>query len=191
MHNILVSWCLAIMAVLVPKAPWTDSYPREAEAFVTAAERDPLFKGPRGVERTIDYELSVASFESVFDPSAKGDRGASLGLFQITPATAKPYQGQAHALRAVWGDTFDPWRPVSEELLEPEGAAPLAIRLMRVSFWICRDRPRDERLGWYAAGGFGCRGVRESKHRVNRALWIARAFPAPLEVEPKGDSSQS
>src|SRR5580692_4684109 len=183
MHNILVSWCLTIMTFLVPRAPWTDSFPRGAEAFVTAAERDPLFKGPHGVERTIDYELSVAWFESKYDPSAKGDRGASLGLFQVTTGTAKPYQGQAHATRALWGDTFDPWAPVAEELLEPEAAAPIAIRLMRVSFWICRGRPKDEALGWYAAGGLGCRGVRESRHRVNKALWIARTYPAPVAVD--------
>lgn len=177
LHLQLVAWCLAIMASMVPSAPWASEYPREAEAFVTAAERDPLFRGSRGVEETVDYELSVAWFESTFNPNAKGDLGGSWGLFQVAPGTAKPYLSQARAKRAAFGDVVDLWQPVGTDLLEPEAAAPLAIKLMRVSFGICRDRPREERLGWYAAGGMGCRGIKESRHRVNKAEWISRAHP--------------
>jgi hypothetical protein len=167
------------MYALVPTAPWSDVFPREAESFVTAAERDTLFRGKRGIEETIDYELSVAFYESHFKPEAKGDGGASLGLFQIAPGTAQPYVGWVRAKRAARGDVFDPWATVRDELFDVEASPGLALRLMRVSFEICRDRPREERLGWYAAGGSGCRGIKESRHRVAKAEWIARAFPAP------------
>ena len=177
MHTLLVSWCLAIMTMLVPKAPWAAELPKEAEAFVTAAERDPLFKGRRGVEETVDYELSVAWFESTFNPAARGDRGASWGLFQVSPPTAQPYADGTRAKRIAFGDLVDLWRPVGMDLLDPEAAAPLALRLMRVSFGICRDRPRSERLGWYAAGGEGCRGLKESRNRVAKAEWLALAYP--------------
>jgi len=177
MHTQLVLWCLGLMNLMVPSAPWVSEYPREAEAFVTAAERDPLFKGKRGVEETIDYELSVAFFESTFNPAVKGDRGASWGLWQISPPTAAPYLGQARAKRAAFGDVIDLWRPVGEDLLDPEAAAPLAIQLMRTSFGICRDLPRSDRLGWYARGGAGCRGLKESRHRVAKAEWLAFAHP--------------
>ena len=177
LHLQLVAWCLALMNTMVPSAPWIVEYPREAESFVTAAERDPLFKGPRGIEKTVDYELSVAWFESHFKPGAKGDGGASLGIFQAAPDTAKPYLGQARAKRAAFGDVFDPWNTAREDLFDVEASPGLAIRLMRVSFGICRDRPQSERLGWYAAGGEGCRGLVESRHRVNKAQWLALVHP--------------
>jgi hypothetical protein len=185
MHTHLVAWCLAILNLLVPAAPWSSEFPREAEAFVTAAERDPLFKDKRGVEETVDYELSVAFFESTFNPAAIGDKGGSWGLFQVSPPTAAPYAEQARAKRIAFGDLVDLWRPVGQDLLEPEAAAPLAIKLMKISFQICRDRPREERLGWYAAGGTGCRGIKESRHRVGKAQWLAQAHPFVSESEEK------
>lgn len=186
LHTQLVSWCLALLNMLVPVASWTDEYPREAESFVTSAERDPLFKGKRGVEETVDYLVSVAWFESHFKPSAKGDAGASLGLLQIAPGTAQPYLGQVRAKRAAFGDIFDPWNTVRDDLFDVEASPSIAIKLMRVSFGICRDRPREDRLGWYAAGGAGCRGLVESRHRVAKAQWLAQAYPFVF-VEPAVD----
>lgn len=162
MHTLLVAWVLGMMVSLQPVVgtPWAVTYGQTADAIVRAAEDAPLFKGPDGIARTVVLLVSVASFESRFDPSAKGDGGASLGLFQVQPATA--------AVRA-------------EMLLEPHSASTIALGVMRQSFRVCASLPQEERLAWYAAGGPSCRasGVEKARHRWARAVELLKKFPPP------------
>ncbi len=79
--------------------------------------------------------VALAYHESKFDPSAVGDKGASLGLYQIQPTTAQ----------APKAELFDTWEATRH-----------AVRLTRMSKSICRSRPSRERWNWYAGGSSGC-----------------------------------
>jgi hypothetical protein len=186
MHHLLVTWTLLIMSLAQPVRPsWSDTYERQAEADVTAAERAPLYKGDLAVPKTVALMVSLAWFESSFKPDAKGDHGASWGLFQVAPSTGQVFVARAHERAAAWGDVLNPWSGAKDELLDVDRAAFLALEVMRESFIACRRRPADEVLGWYAAGGEGCRGIKESRARVHKAQWLLRQAPPP--VAPTSD----
>ena len=163
MKTLLATWIVATMQSLQPVAPWLDSYPDTAAALERAATADPLYKGSRGVEQTVDVLLSLGWFESRFDPHASGDHGASIGLFQIAPTTAG-------LPRFV--------------LEDQEAAARTAIKLIRQSFQICREYPVEERLAWYTHGGPDCSplGVPTSRHRMQKAMWLFQNRKAPVEL---------
>lgn len=147
----VLSWMLA----LTPAAPWSGTFEATADAIAEAATAHPLYPGVDGPRRTAALLVSLSSFESAFDPAAVGDRSRSYGLFQVSTAHA----------------------PVAE-LVDPRTASEHAIRLLRASMWICRDRPGADQLAWYAHGGAGCatdeRSVRLSRHRVQRASALLR-----------------
>lgn len=149
-----VAWVLSLMIAMQPHAPWSSTYPATAQAIadvVTAEE--PLFAGSDGRERTAAVLVSLAWFESTFKPGAVGDHGRSHGLYQV--------QGKG-------------------ELTDPVEATRAALAMVRASFRVCRARPVNEWLGWYAGGGPDCtRGLRESRHRMARALWIFAKHPPP------------
>jgi len=164
-----VAWALALMTHLQPPAitPWASTYETTARAFVDAAEAAPVYGGSDGVARTLATDVAVAWFESRFDPEATGDRGASIGLFQI----ARP---------------FAP----ADDLRAPARAAVVAQRLFLQSFRICKGYPALERLGWYADGGAGCgrtggRGEAaraKSLHRLQLASRLLEDFPPPIPL---------
>lgn len=168
--GIMTEWILVLMTQLEPKTPWVDTYPKTAAAIAEAAKRDPLFAGDEGITRTAVTLVSLAWFESKFQPDAMGDKGKSCGAFQIQPSTS--------------GLSCDVLR-------DPDLAAPEAIRLMRQSFRICRARPLEERLAWYAGGSASCdRGLRHSRHRMalarnleSRAKTLAKTMGHPPEDE--------
>jgi hypothetical protein len=141
----LAMWVLSLMINLQPLAPWRESYPDTATAIARASSTFPVFEGAYGAKRTAALLVSLAWFESRFDPQAKGDHGASLGLFQINGSHAK-----------------------SIELLEPAWAPYHALSLIKRSFEVCHAQPVDDRLSWYAAGGVGCSeaGAIKSRHRM-------------------------
>ncbi len=151
------AWILSLMLVLQPQAPWRATYEATAAAIAATVQREePLFAGEQGRERTAALLVSLAWFESRFDAHALGDHGRSHGLYQI----------QEHG-----------------ELADPADATRAALGMLRESFRVCRARPLEERLGWYAAGGPDCsRGLRESRHRVARAMWLFRTHP-PIAVD--------
>jgi hypothetical protein len=130
------------MISLQPDAPWRDTYDVTAQAIERAANG------------TLEGEaelVALAWFESRFQPDAEGDSKSSFGLYQIAPGTC--------------GCSKD-------ELINPESASRIAVRLIKVSRSICRDYPNEERLGWYAQGGNTCdseRGRRLSAHRIAKA----------------------
>jgi len=160
-------WILGLMTAMQPAAPWQATYKDTANAIaqVVVAE-EPLFEGADGRERTAALMVSVAWFESTFKPGAVGDHGMSHGLYQV--------QGKG-------------------DLLDPMDATRAALGMMRASMKVCRAKPIEERLGWYAAGGNDCeRGLRESRHRVKRAMWLFARNPPPAVIREtvKGENEQ-
>lgn len=163
----MYAWILSILMILTPQAAWSESYPELASAIVEAAEEHPLFQGEDGVEETALLLVAVAKYESEFNADARGDGGASLGAWQI---------GRSHAPAA--------------ELLDPRTGAKHALRLFEASFRICRKRPFEERLGWYAWGRDGCdHALDKSRHRMMLAQRLKREHPRPPpeEDEPGED----
>lgn len=149
----MIAWVLALMALMQPRAPWRDSYAATAAAIATIVEAErPMFEGPRGRERTAALLVSLAWFESTFQPDALGDKGKAHGLYQV----------HGHG-----------------ELADPVEATRVALSLVRMSFVLCRARPIEERLAWYAQGGADCSApsadaLTKSRHRVLKAMWLAR-----------------
>ena len=149
------AWILIAMIALQPRAAWRESYAETAQAIADVAEESPLFDGATGRAKTAALLVSLARFESNFQPGAVGDHGKSRGLFQV----------QGHG-------TLD----------EPHDAARAAVAELRASLRVCRKRPLEERLAFYAGGGpaphdaDGCPvnddAVKKSRHRVALALWI-------------------
>lgn len=141
-------WVLAVMRAIQPHAPplILNTYPETAEAIAEAATNDPLFPGEDGPVRTAAVLVAIAFYESNFDRTAIGDHGKSFGLFQISGAHVPGL--------------------VANVLLVPREAAPVAIKLIRTSLRVCGEFPWNERLGWFGAGGVGCK---EAGRRVTRS----------------------
>src|SRR5271156_5383308 len=160
----MIEFILSLMSLLQsPTAPGvTWDYTPVAVAIARAAQKDPLWpRDAGGAEKTIDTLVSFAFFESTFQADAVGDHGGSVGLFQINPETA---------------------RASADALTDPLFAAETAIRLLRVSMEVCKDRPESERYAWYAHGGKGCSspsGRLKSRHRFWKAQWLQRTRPLP------------
>jgi hypothetical protein len=150
------AWILALMLACLPKsahpAPWASSYPETAEAIADVASHEaPLYAGQDGRDRTIALLVSLAWFESTFKPGAVGDQGKSHGLFQV--------QG--------YGD-----------LTDARDATRAALEILRQSFRVCKARPPSEWLGFYTSGRGTCEnGLRESRHRFQKAQWLFLHVP--------------
>lgn len=140
------AWILSLLIALQPVAPWRASYENTAKEIAQGIEESkPLFSEPRKGAALL---ISLAWFESRFDVNAIGDHGKSFGLYQ--------QQG------------LGPINGAKRQTV-------IAIEQIRKSMRICANRPLVEMLGWYAAGGPNCdRGLRESRHRVLKAMWIER-----------------
>lgn len=132
----LATVVLLWMTALVPaeRVPWGHTYQETAYAITEACDED---------IRCAAVLVAIGYHESRFDPAAVGDRGRSLGLFQVSTAWGAP-------------------STISEQ-------ARLARTLVARSFAICRERPRGEALGWYCAGGVGCGRPASSHVRMKLA----------------------
>lgn len=141
-------WILSLMvaaSLLEPlPASFRGHYPEIAQAIADAAEATPL-PGKDGKSHMGAVLVALAWHESRFRPDLKleGDAGASLGPWQLSKG----------------------WHAPSDL----EGQAMFAARLVRQSWSVCRDRPIDERLGWYAYGRRGCEHRWETS-RIRMAL---------------------
>lgn len=154
------NWVLDVMTKTVPNDTFTVrvTYDETAEAIAMAANQNPIFPGKDGAVQTASFLLAIAYHESRFNPTAVGDHGASLGLFQIQMNTA---------------------HVSANMLLVPREAAPIAINLIKTSKVVCGHFGWSEQLGWYCAGGNGCkaRGRAQSRSRVFLAGQIMRDNP--------------
>ena len=165
----LVAWTVRIMQMIQPVqvTPWAESYKTTADAFVDEAARLPLFPiSERGIEKTLSVFLSVAWYEGRFDPHAKGDcRVKREGKCISPPQSLCTFQVGRSNLAGL-GIT-------EEQILSDIKVCVHAGRtMMKTSFRVCRARPFLELLGHYASGGNRCGGLKESRHRMNKAMWI-------------------
>lgn len=144
----MLTWIISLMLLLQPQAPWKANYESTAVGILEGAKAEPLFQGESGLRRTVALDVALAWFESRFDPSAVGDNGRSRGLYQVQ------YVGDVE--------------PVLQQTIR-------ANQMIKESFRVCRYKPFEERLGWYASGGNGCSnagGLKASRHRVLKAKWL-------------------
>lgn len=147
----MTQWILSLLLLLQPVAPWKDEYESVARAIDEASSANPIFDGQSGKEKTAAVLVSLAWFESRFNSKAVGDHGKSFGL----------YQQQGHG-----------------EISDPFIASKVAIEQIKISFRVCSNKPIEEKLGWYAAGGNTCDGgLRESRHRMLKAFWLVNNYP--------------
>lgn len=149
----------------------------------------PLFRGPDGRKRTVSVIMAVMRHESGFlrhvdygiGKYARGDAGQSWCLMQ----TMTYNQGRTMAWNLThdrppqWGD--DPEDEVfpgytGEELVADRKACVIAgLRVLRMSFGACSDRPMLERLASYASGSCD-KGLEASRSRMATAvLWYSRS----------------
>lgn len=165
----LHAWLLALLFAAQPHAPAsllaTYSTTAEAMARVVATE-DPLFAGPHGREQTAALLVETATEEGALRADAVGDHGASACMTQIHESNF-----------ARLGVTR------AQLLTDLDACLRTGLRMMRESFAACRERPFDERLSAYLAGGAGCsddeRVVRRSRYRMHRAMRLLKEHPPP------------
>ena len=163
-------WILSLMQLLVPRAPYMDSFAATAAAIDKVAHEAPLYDDEDGVAKTAVELVSVAFHESTFNPRAVGGNGTSVGLAQIDLSNRKDL-----------GVT-------REELFDPETNLRAALRMMHVSHHTCRVRAREERLANYVVGGTRCsvpEALAASRRRMKLAADLLRKHPVRwVETSP-------
>lgn len=156
----LASVVLAWMISLQPYPSLQGGYAEVASGIADGCEAESLFGDKYKCAATM---TSLAYFESTFRLSAIGDKGRSLGLFQVQTATAH--------------------LPAFFLTGEASTQTRVAIGLVLQSLHICRRSPLHERLAWYAAGGNGCSShpdaVNKSRHRMALAAKLLRSVSLP------------
>lgn len=163
-------WVLSLMLLLQPAAvtPWASTYEQTATAIAEAAQDSPVFMGEKGASRTAALLVAVAWHESRFDQQALGDCTAGKPKTRTACASWGLFQMNKHNFVV----------PGEFALGDPAIASREALRMVRISFRVCRGRPLDEQLAWYAAGNRGCdRGLRESRNRMGLAKTIESKHP--------------
>ena len=158
------TWILSLMLLLQPPGitPWSGGYEQTAETIAKVAQADPVFAGEHGADRTAVLLVALGWFESRFRPDAVGDNGRSLCMLQVGESNLKALGGTREAM-----------------LTDLSTCLHAGLKMIRASFAVCGANPLEERLGHYAAGGPGCRGVNESRHRVGLAMRLFRDHPPP------------
>ena len=174
-------WVLAMMLAAQPNAPWRASYEKTAEAIAKVASAKPLFsERSGGADRTAALIVSVAWFEGTFRPDAEGDHEClerdreRRCVRKGAPRSFCTMQVHESNFRALG---------VTRELLttDIEACIDAGVRMMRVSFTICRNEPEDHRLDQYATGGGGCMRPPndEGAHRWRKGAWLFAHVPRP------------
>lgn len=106
---------------------WAASYPATAQEIADTAEARPL----DGSADLMARVLTVQAFRE--------------SRFHGIPCTAR-WDCDHGASVGKW-QTWRGWGPPTAET---------AAKLVQRSWSVCRHRPKEERLGWYARGGTGC-----------------------------------
>jgi hypothetical protein len=160
----LTAWLLSLMLLLQPTAPWSGTNGATAAAIdqVVQEEASLFTDDLEGRQKTAAVLVSLAWFESTFKPNAVGGGGRFRGLYQIG--------GRGN-------------------LSDPLTATRAALALVRPSFELCRARPLEERLAYYAAGGVSCRDVSpealaKSRYRISKAMWLVKRHAPNRSTQP-------
>lgn len=180
-------WVLSLMLKAEPAAatsPWRSTYESTAVAIAEVADAWPLFAGADGVERTAAVLVSVAWFESRFQPDAVGDCTDAQGRgVPCVDAKGAPTPGATpHSFCAfqIGSSNFAALGTTRAEVQGSIRACTLAAaKMMRISFGVCRAEPLERRLDHYAVGGNGCQKPRrdEGAHRIRKAQWLYANVP--------------
>jgi hypothetical protein len=173
------TWILALMLKVEPSSPFRATFDKTAAAIARASDASPLFGGDHGGERTAALVVSVAWFEGRLNPRAEGDR------------TCKRYDGERCIERGEptsfctmqIAESNFPALGVTREIVQGsiDSCIDAGLRMMKSSFSVCRAKPLEHRLDWYATGGEGCVAPfhDEGVHRVRRGQWLFGAVPLP------------
>ncbi|MCW5836843.1 MAG: transglycosylase SLT domain-containing protein [Labilithrix sp.] len=163
--SVPVAWVVGLLAALEPKAPWSDTYEKTAEAIARVSESEPLFAADdRGEERTATLLVAIAWYESRLKPSARSKNGRWYCLYQLD----KSYLPNAE-----------------KALSDPEMCTRAAVKILRKSLAMCKARPPNERLAAFMSGQCD-RGGAESRYRMFLANKLLREHPMP---PPSGGTS--
>ena len=153
-----VAWIVGLLTALEPKAPWSDTYEKTAEAIARVAEADPLFAvEERGHERTASLLVAIAWYESRLKPNARSKNGRWYCLYQLDRSSLDDPQ---------------------KALVDPEVCTRAAVRAIRRSMTACSTRPLEERLAFYASGRCD-RGNVVSRQRFHLAKRLLKQHPLP------------
>lgn len=170
---------LALLLRLEPHAVHRPTFEKTAKAIADASNASPLFSGAHGEEKTASLLAATADFESGLIPNAEGDCTASDGKLVPSKAGVCPTGTKPHSfcLVQVGESNFKALGVTREEIqTDIETCVRSGLRLMHLSFQVCRERALEERLTHYAGGGNGCPvsddARKKSKHRVLKALWL-------------------
>jgi hypothetical protein len=168
----LKNWVLNAMADMRatepgPDVPWADTYDTTAAKIAEAAANNPLLNDPLHTASTM---VVIGWHESRYRPDVVGDHGASFGLFQVNAWTAKDVGCS------------------KEDLLNPNKSAECALKLLHVSFSVCKRRPITERLAQYAYGHDCDHRLELSRYRMKTAAKLVKKIPlvhlaAPVVLE--------
>lgn len=184
MMEALATWILTLMTSLAPSTPWRATYPSTALAFAASAVEKPLFDGQHGAAKTAALYVSIAWYEATMRPDAEGDCGSKDGRTVPSVAGRCPADTipRSFCIFQIGGSNLAGLGLTREEIQSDITTCVRAGNvMMRRSFTLCRARPIDDRLAWYAAGGPECgeKGSRESRHRMAKAAWLFRTEPPP------------
>lgn len=165
-------WVLSLMIDAQPTAPWRDTYESTANAIARAASANPLPFASDREERTAALLVSVAWFESAFKQDAEGD-------FVRVGSIRRP---TSFCLLQVSASNFRALKVTRDEVQSSvDRCVDAGLRMMHVSWAVCRGEPLERRLAHYAGGGYSCPtnedARRKSGHRVAKALWLYRHRP--------------
>lgn len=178
--SILKLWILNVLLAMEPNTPWKGTYESTAEAFAKYAVQMPLFQGDEDGRKTASIFVSVAWFEGHFKPDAQGD------CDKTDPKTGMCAAGRPHSFCTfqINESNLKSFDVTKDQLLSDiDTCTRVAASIMKRSFSVCKDRPLEDRLNWYAAGGGDCRAnVPKGRHRMNKGKWVYDRFP--LAAQP-------
>lgn len=156
--SVPVAWVVGLLTALEPKAPWSSTYEKTAEAIARAAESEPLFDiDDQGEERTAAVLVAVAWYESRLNPRARSKNGRWYCLYQLDKRYLPDFQ---------------------KSLTDPEMCTHAAMKLLRKSLSMCKARPKNERLAAFMSGRCDHGGV-QSRYRMFLANKLLKEHPLP------------
>lgn len=191
--NAITVWMLSLMTYLTPAdrgaatfrvEGWKETT-EQREARYSAIASDlyevlydpttvPVYSGPRGRAKTAALMLSIAHFESRFDPDA--DRGPCHGSKRCD-------SGRSACMMQVHignGRTAEGW--TKEDLFaDRKKCFAASLNIIKGSWRACPELGRDGTLSVYASGK--CNAVGDSRKKVRTASYLLRQW-APLDDAP-------
>ncbi len=178
MKTVIAAWVLSLLNATEPNAPWKDTYPATADEFARVANAEPLFAGDDGAAKTAALFVSVSWFESRHKPDAEGDH-TCLARDAAGKCTKKG-EPRSFCLGQIGASNFAALGVTRASIQSSVSVCVGAMHeMLKRSLRVCAAHPLNDRLSWYATGGADCRPVRESTHRVRKAMWLLGAYPPP------------